>query len=143
MKNKDIRWVQRFQNYTRALRQLKEAVELAKKRKLSKLEGQGLIQAFEYTHELAWKSLKDFLAHKGNEELYGSRDVTRESFKYGLIDDGEVWMNMIKSRNKTSHTYNEETAAEIVKSILDSYYDEFDKLRRKLNGMISTLHSSQ
>jgi len=132
MENKDIRWIQRLDNYTKAFHRLKNAVKLADERKLSELEEQGLIQAFEYTHELAWKTLKDFLNDKGNKEIYGSKDATRAAFKYGLIENGEIWMDMINSRNKTSHTYNEETADMIVKAVLTSYHIEFGRLRKKL-----------
>ena len=97
----DIRWIQRFNHFTKALSQLRDAVELAQKRPLSKLEAQGLIQAFEFTHELAWNTLKDFLEERGVQNLYGSRDATREAFKTGLIENGEAWMNMIQSRNLT------------------------------------------
>src|SRR5665647_1986066 len=68
---KDIRWIQRFNNYNKALNQLQEAVELMKNRELTRLEKQGVVQAFEYTHELAWKSLKDFLEDRGNTDIYG------------------------------------------------------------------------
>jgi len=135
MKNKDVRWIQRFDNYVKALSQLEAAVELSKERKLSNLEKQGLIQAFEYTHELAWKTMKDFLNDRGNSGIFGSKDATRETFKYGLIEEGEIWMDMIKSRNNTSHTYNEETADEIAKAIINDYYIEFEKLNKKLAAL--------
>ena len=135
MENKDIRWMQRFDNYTKALVQLEAAVVLSKERKLSNLEKQGLIQAFEYTHELAWKTIKDFLNDRGNNEIFGSKDASREAFKYGLIEAGEIWMEMIKSRNNTSHTYNEETANEITEAIINDYYNEFEKLNEKLAAL--------
>jgi nucleotidyltransferase substrate binding protein (TIGR01987 family) len=109
-----------------------EAVELAQKRPLSKLEEQGLIQAFEYTHEPAWNTVKDFLEDRGVQNLYGSRDTTREAFKTGLIGNGEAWMNMIQSRNLTSHTYDEGIAAEIVSAIRATYFAEFKALHVKL-----------
>ena len=121
----DIRWIQRFNHFNKAFSQLKEAVELSGQRELSKLEKQGLIQAFEYTHEMAWNTLKDFLEERGASTLYGSKDVTREAFKKGLTENGESWMQMIESRNMTSHTYNEETATAIVFAILHSYFSEF------------------
>lgn len=133
MEIKDIRWMQRFSNYIKAMFQLKEAVELSRTRELSKLEQQGVIQSFEYTNELAWKTLKDFLEYQGNSDIYGSRDAIRVSFKLGLIEDGELWMDMIKSRNQTSHTYDEAIANEIVKEIINRYYGEFVKLYNKLN----------
>lgn len=134
MEDKDVRWIQRFSNYVKALDQLEEAVELMKKRELSRLEKQGVIQAFEYTHELAWKTLKDFLENRGNTELYGSRDVVREAFKLGIIENGEAWMQMIKSRNLTSHTYDEGRADGIIMLIKDIYFAEFEKLKTKMDG---------
>lgn len=127
----DIRWQQRFSNYTKALEQLSDAVYLSRKRGLSKLEKQGLIQAFEYTHELAWKVLKDFLESRGKSDLYGSKDVTREAFRLGIIENGEAWMSMISSRNLTSHTYNEKTTEKIVNFVLNSYFDQFIELKDK------------
>lgn len=129
----DVRWIQRFNNYSKALSKLGNAVALAGERDLTELEEQGLIQAFEYTHELAWKTLKDFLNYKGNKEIYGSKDAAREAFKYGLIKKGEIWMDMIVSRNNSSHTYNEETAKGIITAILDKYYQEFVELKQTLS----------
>ena len=89
------------------------ASALAERRDLSDLERQGLIQAFELTHELAWNTLKDFLAARGSsEKLYGSRDATRAAFAAELIEDGEAWMMMIEHRNESSHTYNDEVPRE-------------------------------
>jgi nucleotidyltransferase substrate binding protein (TIGR01987 family) len=131
----DIRWLQRFGHYGKALGQLKSAVELARQRPLTSLEGQGIIQAFEFTHELAWNTLKDFFESRGVQGLYGSKDTTRAAFKGGIITDGEVWMDMIQSRNLTSHTYDEETATIIVTAIKEKYYLEFESLRTRLEGL--------
>lgn len=131
----DIRWIQRFNHFTQAFARLKEAVELAQQRQLSKLEEQGLIQAFEFTHELAWNTLKDFLKDRGAQNLYGSKDATREAFKTGLIENGEAWMDMIASRNLTLHTYDEATAVKIVSAILDAYFAEFEALQNKLEKL--------
>ncbi|NTU68748.1 MAG: nucleotidyltransferase [Chlorobiaceae bacterium] len=128
MCSQDIRWIQRKKHFELAYSQLDRAVFLAQQRSLSELEQQGLIQSFEYTHELAWNTLKDFLEHQGIQPLYGSKDTTREAFKRGLIADGEVWMEMIKSRNLTSHTYNQEIAGEIARAITGSYHHAFRKL---------------
>lgn len=129
----DIRWIQRFNNYKKALKQLEEAVELMEKRELSNLEKQGVIQSFEYTHELAWKTLKDFLESRGNTNIFGSRDATKEAFTLGLIENGEAWMQMIKSRNITSHTYDEGTANEIIALIKDLYFEALEELRIKMD----------
>jgi len=135
MNQSDRRWVRRFNNFVKAFAQLQEAVELSRQRELSKLEQQGLIQAFEYTHELAWKTLKDFLEARGVQNIYGSRDTTREAFKAGLIDNGEVWMEMIQSRNLTSHTYNEETASVVFSAIVDTYFAEFATFRERMQQL--------
>lgn len=135
MNAQDIRWIQRFNHFTQAFSQLKDAVELAQQRPLSKLEGQGLIQAFEYTHELSWKTLKDFLENRGVQNLYGSKDTTWIAFSTGLIKNGEIWMDMIVSRDLTSHTYAETTAAKITSAILGDYFTEFATLHTKLESM--------
>ncbi|MBN2065099.1 MAG: nucleotidyltransferase substrate binding protein [Sedimentisphaerales bacterium] len=121
----DIRWKQRFDNFIRAYREFSEAVALAGQKELTKLEKQGLIQSFEYTHELAWNVLKDFLTEQGISGLIGSRDTTREAFRQELVNDGAVWMDMIKSRNLTSHTYDQKLADEVIDKIVAEYYAEF------------------
>lgn len=131
----DIRWQQRFQSFRKAFGHLEKAAAIAGERKLSHLEQQGLIQAFEFTHELAWKTIKDFLESRGTSQIYGSKDAIREAFAKGLIEEGEQWMAMIQSRNRTSHTYNQETADEIAKVILSSYVAEFQKFLHKFTEL--------
>jgi nucleotidyltransferase substrate binding protein (TIGR01987 family) len=131
----DIRWIQRFHNFSKALSQLAEAVELAGQRDLSKLEEQGMIKAFEFTHEPAWNTLKDFLENRGAQNIYGSKDATREAFKAGLIQNGETWMDMIRSRNLTLHTYDEATVLKIVDAIKSAYFSAFNALQEKLNTL--------
>jgi nucleotidyltransferase substrate binding protein (TIGR01987 family) len=137
MSNQDIRWIQRYRHYVQAFGQLDRAVELARQRPLSELEQQGLIQSFEYTHELAWNTMKDFLENKGVQPLYGSKDTTREAFKLGLIEDGEIWMQMIRSRNLTSHTYNQVIAEEITQAIRNHYHAAYRKLLDTLEPLTS------
>jgi nucleotidyltransferase substrate binding protein (TIGR01987 family) len=133
--DKDIRWEQRFSNYRKAFAQLKKFID---KGDLSDLEEQGLIKAFEYTYELAWNTMKDYLEYQGGTSLItGSRDTFREAFKAALISDGQLWMDMLESRNKTSHSYNAETADEIVKSILEIYYDLFIEFEAKMENLRS------
>ncbi len=123
--SRDIRWIQRFDSFQKVFNELQDAVLLSKSRELTRLERQGIIQGFEYTHELAWNTLKDYLTEKGITGLIGSKDATREAFKNGLLNDGEIWMDMIRSRNLTSHTYDEELAEKVYRSIVDLYYKEF------------------
>ena len=131
MKN-DIRWVQRFSNYSKALARLSDAIRLAEERPLTDLEKQGLIQAFEFTHELAWNTIKDFYENQGETGIQGSRDAARLAFRRGLIENGGSWMEMIKSRNETSHTYDEATADRIIAAVTDAYYGEFKALEQRL-----------
>ncbi|MDP5101395.1 MAG: nucleotidyltransferase substrate binding protein [Nonlabens sp.] len=131
----DIRWIQRLSNYKKALSTLTSAVNLDRDRKLSELERQGLIQAFEYTHELAWKVMQDFFVNQGNTEIRGSRDATREAFSTDLISDGDSWMDMIVKRNLTSHTYNEEISEEIYKSIVNNFHPLFTIFLLKMEGL--------
>ena len=133
--SEDIRWKQRFDNYLKAFQTLRRAVELAAQRDLSELEQQGLVQGFEFTHELAWKVLKDYLEEQGVAGIIGSKNATREAFKNGLIEDGEAWMEMIKARNLSSHTYNPETAEELVEGILARFYPAFEQLARKFSSL--------
>ena len=121
----DIRWKQRFDNYQRALQTLTEAVDIAQQRPLSKLEQQGLIHGFEFTHELAWNVLNDYLEEQGFVSLVGSKNATRTAFKNALINDGEAWMEMIKARNLSSYTYNIDVAEEIAQDILTRFYPAF------------------
>jgi len=136
MNNEDIRWQQRFQNFCKALALIEEAVNLSRNKGLNKLEEQGLIQRFEFTHELAWNVLKDYFEYQGNTNITGSRDATREAFNKGLISDGEGWMEMIKSRNQSSHTYNEEVADEIMNKILEVYFPLFVVLKNKMKSFL-------
>ena len=131
----DIRWKQRFNNYIKALQNLTEAVELSKERALSKLEQQGLIQSFEFTHELAWNVLKDYLEYQGAESISGSKDASREAFKRELIEDGLTWMDMIKARNLSSHAYNPEIATDIVNNILERFYPAFSSMAKKFTPL--------
>jgi len=124
----DIRWKQRFDNFSRALASLRKAVELSRERPLSELEQQGLIQVFEFTHELAWNVLKDYLEAKGISGLVGSRDAVRSAFRNDLITDGETWMEMIKARNLSSHSYDPKVANEIATDICARFGPAFEQM---------------
>ena len=134
----DIRWLQRFANYTKALQSLSDAAALASERPLSKLEQLGLIQTFEFTRELAWNVLKDYLEQQGIFGLIGSRDASRSGFQNGLVTDGEAWMDMIKARNLTSHTYNPEVADSVTRDILIRFYPAFAALQQRLAPLTQT-----
>jgi nucleotidyltransferase substrate binding protein (TIGR01987 family) len=138
----DVRWEQRFSNFVKALQKLTRAVEYIRQHlinddedlddTLDEMIKEGLIQRFEYTHELAWNVMKDYAIYQGNTQIGGSRDATREAFQLKLISNGSIWMEMIGSRNQTSHTYNEEIADEIYSRILNEYYPAFLDFQRNM-----------
>lgn len=131
----DIRWIQRMENYASALSQLEKAVALSRTRPLTPLEEQGLVQAFEFTHELAWNVMKDYFAYQGNTAITGSRDATREAFSLGLVADGDGWMEMINSRSQSSHTYNEQIAVEITRKVIKCYFELFIAFKDKMEDL--------
>jgi nucleotidyltransferase substrate binding protein (TIGR01987 family) len=136
MVEKDIRWIQRFNNYRRALEKFNQAVDIISN-KLEWGEGiddlleEGLIQRFEYTHELAWKVMKDYAQYQGYTNIQGSRDAFRKAFEMGIIEN-EAWMESINDRNLTSHNYDDETVAEILKAIIDTYALLFNDFEKKM-----------
>lgn len=130
--NKDIRWMQRFDNYRKALRLLGQAVEIVSQRvngdeAVEDLLKEGLIQRFEYTHELAWKVMKDYAEYQGYTDIRGARDAFRKAFEMGIITD-KRWMESIADRNLTSHNYDDETAEAIYEAVVNVYYPLFVQL---------------
>ncbi len=128
----DIRWIRRLNHFSKALSQLRKFIERGA---LNELEKQGLIQAFEYNFELAWNTLKDYFEDQGETNIHGSRDAFRLAFKRGLVENGEIWMDMIQSRTLTSHTYNEEVAEKIAADIVNRYFSEFVALKTKMESI--------
>jgi nucleotidyltransferase substrate binding protein (TIGR01987 family) len=137
MEKQDLRWQQRFGNFTKALAQLEHAVNLARKRELSEIEQQGLIKAFEFTHELAWNVIKDFFEYQGNTNIKGSRDAIREAYKSQLISDGETWMETIKSRINSVHAYDESIASEIAQNVVEKYFPLFCQFKIKMQAILN------
>ena len=115
-----IRWKQRFQNFEKAIMLLQDAV---KKTSLSDLEKAGVIQFYELTFELAWKTVKDYLEDK-NVEVKFPRDAIKEGLLYEIINNGEIWLDMLQKRNLMSHTYDEKNANLAYNLITEQYFDE-------------------
>lgn len=132
MHSEEIRWHRSLINFQKVLAQLNKAVVIARERRLNDLEKLGLIQVFEFTHELACNVLRAYFLYQGNSEIRGSRDASREALKSGLISEGEVWMDMIASRNKTTHTYEEAVAQEITEHIITRYLEQLNVLEGKM-----------
>jgi len=130
-----LRWLQRFDNFQRALLVLERGVQQAQLRQLNELEEQGLIQGFEFTHELAWNLLKDYLQHQGITAIVGSRDATRLGFQNQLIAEGDTWMEMIRARNQSSHTYNLDQARTIARDVVERFFPAL----RALNDRFAAL----
>lgn len=128
-KNEDIRWHQRLISFNKAFNQLERFIA---EKELNEMEVQGLIKAFEYTYELGWKTLQDLLKEKGYSEVLGPKPVIEQSFQDGYITDGKGWLKMHASRNLTSHTYDKETADEIITEIRDNYFDLLKQLHHRL-----------
>ncbi len=132
--NEDIRWEQRFSNFNKALNKLSQAVALAGNEDLSELEVEGLIQRFEYTYELAWKTLQDLIKQQGFSDINGPGQVLKQALQMGLINNAESWRRLKKSRELTSHTYDSEAAQIIAEAIINEYFDLFKFLQAKLES---------
>ncbi len=134
---KDVRWLQRFENFQKAFHQLEKFI--IKSQYLNELETQGLIQCFEYCYELAWNTIKDFYENQGESNIQGSKDAIRLAFKRGLISDGEGWMQMLADRNQTSHSYDENLAQSIRHNIQTNYFTLFLELINNLKKIENKL----
>ena len=135
----DIRWQQRFSNYQKALMRLSEAVDVLNSQDIVNvleltLLKEGLIQRFEYTHELAWKVMKDYLEYQGYVDIRGSRDAIRKSLELNIISDRR-WKSTIEARNLTSHNYDDETAENIYGEIIEVYYPLFIEFENKMKSL--------
>jgi nucleotidyltransferase substrate binding protein (TIGR01987 family) len=148
--DQELRWQQRFSNFNKALEKLSQAMLLVSNKRAQiqdpgelaiitqEVVKEGIIQRFEYTHELAWNVMKDYAYYQGNSTIGGSRDATREALQLQLLENGHVWMEMIASRNSTSHTYDEDIANDIFKRISESYYPEFLKFQRIMESKLNS-----
>ena len=137
MANQDIRWQQRFSNYRKALAKLTQAVDLLsvqveRDESVDELLQEGLIQRFEYTHELAWKVMKDYAEYQGYTDIRGSRDAIRKALEMNLIDDRR-WMETIEDRNLTSRYCENIELTEVLNRIENVYYPMFLAFEKKLS----------
>ena len=126
---KDIRWRQRFQNLKNAYRQLEKA---SLQSPLNELERAGLIQTFNFTFELCWKTLKDYLDAQGLKEKF-PREVIKISFQNEILENGHIWVDMLDKRNELMHIYSEDAAKAAELIIKNNYFPEIQKLFNKLD----------
>ena len=139
MEDLDIRWQQRLENFSKALVLLNEAAEIVSQHvdygsDVSDLLREGLIQRFEYTHELAWNVMKDYAAYQGFVDIRDSRDAVRYALSVGLIDDRK-WMKAIEDRNQSSHHYDSATAESIMARVIGDYLPLFNKFKETMKGL--------
>lgn len=137
--NQDIRWVQRLDNYDKAVARLQSAADIVSKEDVfsgdvDDLLKEGLIQRFEYTQELAWKVMKDYEEYQGYTDVLGSRDAIRKALQMGIIND-TTWMNTISSRNLTSHCYDENEFNMILNQIIHDFLPIFVDFSKKMNAI--------
>nr|VFK34980.1 MAG: nucleotidyltransferase substrate binding protein, HI0074 family [Candidatus Kentron sp. MB]VFK77100.1 MAG: nucleotidyltransferase substrate binding protein, HI0074 family [Candidatus Kentron sp. MB] len=129
----DIRWHQRLQNFDRAFVLLRSALEEKAMERFSALEQEGMIQRFQYTYELAWKTMKDYLESEGiHITPVTPRNVIKEAFAAGIIDDGQVWIDMMLHRNLLSHTYDHDRFREVLMALEQRYLAAFAALHEWL-----------
>jgi len=127
----DIRWKQRFQNFEKSLRSLEEAIKINDP---DLIQRAGLIQFFEMSFELAWNTLEDYMEAQGFIDVKAPRAAIKKAFAIGIIADGHTWLKALENRNLTSHTYDEDTANQVVKLIRDSYYPLLRALDKELKA---------
>ena len=127
----DVRWKQRYANFSKAMEQLTEVIAQAA---LNKFEVQGLIQCFEYTFELAWKTTKDYLNQEGF-DVKSPRQTIQTAFQLELIQDGHDWIDALEKRNLLAHTYDEQFVKQAEQLIRNKYYPMLVSLKGKLDGL--------
>lgn len=134
--NNELRWQQRFDNFDKAYRNFIQIADYQLE-DLSNLEKEGFVQRFEYTLELAWKTLKDYLLEQGF-DLASPKEVIRQAFQNEIITDGEVWMEALSRRNLTSHTYNPEVLEKTLAFLRTEFYPVIEKMHATLSHQLDT-----
>ena len=132
----NLRWVQRYQNFQKSIINLQDTKICIEKDGLNKIYTMALIQAYEIAFELAWKTTKDYLQYSGI-KVDTPRETIKEAFANNIITDGQLWIEMMEARNKTSHTYKEDFAKELALDILNTYIKNLEKLSEIFKGKIN------
>lgn len=127
------RFIQRRNDYFKALNKLKEALQEEE----TEIVIDGVLHRFEFTFELAWKTIKDYLEYMGIIEKIGSpREIIKAGYKAEIIEDAEEWIQMMLSRNELTHLYDEETSRRIYKKINDKYIKLLNALKEKFGQIL-------
>jgi nucleotidyltransferase substrate binding protein (TIGR01987 family) len=130
MENDDIRWKQRFENFSKAISYLEQALQIPNPDIVQKA---GIIQFFEMSFELAWNLVKDYLEEEGFEDIKSPREALKKAFENNILEDGHSWMDLLKDRNLTSHTYDEKKATEMEMLIKKKYFPILKALQISFN----------
>jgi nucleotidyltransferase substrate binding protein (TIGR01987 family) len=131
MNNSDVRWKQRYSNYTKALLLLENALKIEQPDIVQKA---GIIQFFEMCCELSWKVLKDYLEEQGFNDVNTPRNAIKKAFEIGIIENGHAWMDLLVDRNLSVHTYDEEKATDLELLISSKYFSLFIALKTTLES---------
>jgi nucleotidyltransferase substrate binding protein (TIGR01987 family) len=119
MENQDIRWKQRFQNFSKSMHHLESALQIPNPDIVQKA---GIIQFFEMSFELAWNMVKDYLEEQGFVDIKSPRNALKKAFEVGIIKNGHDWMDLLIDRNLTAHTYDDQKATEMEQLIKNKYF---------------------
>lgn len=133
------KWLERLDTFKNAIGRLAEVIDLSNQRKLNQFECDSLIKRFEFSFEMAWKLMMSYEKENGVAVLHGSKDVVRQAYSMSIIENGEAWLEMIDDRNKTSHLYDEEMAADVIDEIIQTYYPLFIELQNKMDEIANQL----
>lgn len=131
----DIRWKQRFENFDKAYGRFCEALQVTSTRPEDQLYQIALVGTFQFTFELAWKTLKDYLKYSGIDASL-PRDVIKQAFHHNLISHGQVWIDMLETRNLMAHVYQEKSAIEAVKNIRDRFFQPIQEVHNWLQSQL-------
>jgi nucleotidyltransferase substrate binding protein (TIGR01987 family) len=137
-------WEQHFSAFKKAMEKLTIAIDIFKPNEEDNLELEevddllkdGMLRRFEYTHEFAWKVMKEYAASKGNTKIKGPKDATREGLKMGLIEDEGEWMDMLTTRNEILSLDSDKSSIDIFEKIMEHYYLLFLNFEAKMGGLI-------
>lgn len=138
----DIRWKHRFANYKKAHASLnKKASAFFGEKSGGGIEGEiaveALVKCFEFTFELAWQTMKDYISYKGYvKEIYGSRDSIKAAQEFALIEDGQIWIDMVDDRNRAAHAYDERNAKDLARRVVERYRAEFVQFEEKMEALL-------
>ncbi|MEB2778997.1 nucleotidyltransferase substrate binding protein [Algoriphagus persicinus] len=119
MSNEDVRWIQRFANFRKAMNHLENSLQIPHPDIVQKA---GIIHFFEMSFELAWNMVKDYLEEQGFVDIKSPRSALKKAFEMNILENGHAWMDLLQDRNLTAHTYDEQKASDMEQLISNKYF---------------------